>query len=250
VFKDYYSGHAPQYSSARPTYPTALFEYLMTHVKGRNLAWDCATGNGQAAVKLAPYFKSVIATDGSKTQLAEAKPCSNIEYRVATAGDSSLESGSVDLITVATAVHWFDFDEFYQEAKRVIKHNGIIAVWGYGLFYTDNLDFNQLINTFYTDIFGEFWPPELKHVDSGYKTIPFPFVEITPTPQFDIVKHWNIKQIIAFLQTWSAIKQYQARFNENPVEQWLLPRLSTCMIDVEKSLTVTWPLALKVGYIA
>ena len=248
MFKDHFSGHAHQYSNARPTYPDNLFEYLNTLVKSHDLAWDCATGNGQAAVKLAPYFKTVIATDGSKTQLDEATPCANVQYRVAMAENSGLDSHSVDLITVAQAVHWFDFNKFYQEAKRVLKPNGIIAVWCYVLFYTDNVAFNFLINSFYTDIVSPYWPPERKYLDEAYTTIPFPFTEITSIPKFSIVNHWSCKQIINYLQTWSGVKAYEAHFKENPVEKWLLPRLADCISDMEKPLTVTMPLAMKVGY--
>ncbi|MCD6046032.1 MAG: ubiE/COQ5 methyltransferase family protein [Gammaproteobacteria bacterium] len=247
MFKDYFSGHAHQYSSARPTYPDNLFEYLITLVKGRDLAWDCATGNGQAAVKLAPYFKTVVATDASNAQLAEATPCSNVHYRIAVAEASSLESHSVDLITVAQAVHWFDFDKFYSEAKRVLKPDGIIAVWCYVLFHTDNDAVNQLIHTFYNDIVGQYWPPERKYLDEAYKTLPFPFTEILPVPEFAIVNHWSGKQIINYLQTWSGVKTYEVHCKENPVEKWLLPRLADCITDMDEPLTVTMPLVVKIG---
>ena len=248
MFKDHFSGHANLYSSARPTYPDALFEYLVTQVKHRDLAWDCATGNGQAALKLAPYFKSVIATDGSQTQLAEAKPGPNIEYRVAMAEESGIDSGSVDLITVAQAVHWFDFDKFYAEARRVLKPDGIIAIWCYGLFHTDNTEVNALLHTFYEDIIGPFWPPERNYIDEHYATLPFPFKTISNIPSFSIVTHWNSQQIIDYLNTWSSVKAYEKQLNENPVESWFISRLSACINDKDASLTVTFPLRLKMGY--
>lgn len=248
MFKDHFSGHAQQYSLARPTYPDSLFEYLNTLVKGHDLVWDCATGNGQAALKLAPYFKTVIATDASETQLAAATPGANVQYRLATAENSGLDSHSVDLITVAQALHWFDFDKFYQEAKRVLKPNGLIAVWCYVLFHTDNAAFNALINHFYTDIVRPYWPSERHYLDDAYTTIPFPFTEITPVPEFSIVNHWTLQQIINYLQTWSGVKSYEAHYKENPVEKWLLPRLAECISDREKPLTVTMPLVVKIGY--
>lgn len=248
MFKDHFSGHANLYSSARPTYPDALFEYLVTQVKHRDLAWDCATGNGQAALKLAPYFKSVIATDGSQTQLAAAKSGPNIEYRVAMAEESGIDSGSVDLITVAQAVHWFDFDKFYAEARRVLKPDGIIAIWCYGLFHTDNTEVNALLHTFYEDIIGPFWPPERNYIDEHYATLPFPFKTISNIPSFSIVTHWNSQQIIDYLNTWSSVKAYEKQLNENPVESWFISRLSACINDKDVSLIVTFPLRLKMGY--
>lgn len=247
MFKDHFSGHAHQYSSARPTYPDTLFEYLVTQVKHRDLVWDCATGNGQAALKLAPYFKSVIATDGSSTQLAEAKPYSNIEYRVAMAENSGLSSGSVDLITVAQAVHWFDFDKFYTEVSRVLKSDGIIAIWCYGLFHTNNTALNTLLHTFYEDIVGPFWPPERNYIDEHYATLPFPFKTIQNVPAFSIVNHWNCQQMINYLNTWSSVKAYENQLNENPVDSWLTPRLSAAIKDMTTSLIITFPLTVKIG---
>ncbi len=248
MFKDHFSGHSKQYSNARPTYPDNLFDYLMTCVKGRNLAWDCATGNGQAALKLAPYFKKIMATDASKTQLDEANACANVEYKVATAENSGLDAQSVDLITVATAIHWFDFNAFYEEAKRVMKPNGLIAVWCYSLFQTDNAAFNALINVYYRDIVSLYWPTERRYIDAQYKTIPFPFAEITPVPEFAIVNQWSSNQIINYLQTWSGVKKYEEQRGKNPIEEWLLPRMVECINDFDEPLLVTMPLALRVGY--
>ena len=121
-------------------------------------------------------------------------------------------------------------------------------MWCYVLFHTDNVAFNTLLNTFYTDIVSQYWPPERKYLDEEYKTLPFPFTEITPVPEFSIINHWNGKQIVAYLQTWSGVKAYEAHYKENPVEKWLLPRLADCIADMEKPLIVTMPLVVKVGY--
>ncbi len=59
-FKDHFSGHAANYAKFRPNYPRQLFEYLVSIAPGRGRAWDCATGNGQAAVGLSAFFECVI----------------------------------------------------------------------------------------------------------------------------------------------------------------------------------------------
>src|ERR1044071_1842117 len=97
----------------RPRYPQKLFEYLASVAPGRQLAWDCATGNGQAAVGLASVFDRVIATDASEKQIANAQQRERVEYRLAPAENSGLESATVDLVTVAQALHWFDMEQFY-----------------------------------------------------------------------------------------------------------------------------------------
>ncbi|HEY9422785.1 MAG TPA: class I SAM-dependent methyltransferase [Thermoanaerobaculia bacterium] len=158
-FKDHFSGHASSYASFRPRYTPEIFEFVSFLPKRRSLAWDCATGNGQAAVDLAERFERVVATDASEEQIALATPHPKVEYRLALAEDSGLESGSVDLLTVATAVHWFDFDRFYAEAERVLAPGGAIAVWAYDLArISPALD--RIIDRLARGIVGSYWPPE------------------------------------------------------------------------------------------
>ena len=171
----------------------------------------------------------------------------NIHYRVAAAEQSGLDDNSVDLITVAQAMHWFSFDAFFQEAKRVMKADGIIAAWCYSLFYTNNDAFNELINTFYTAIVGKFWPPERKYLDEEYQTIPFDFIEVTPAPSFNIVNDWSLQQIIAYIYTWSSVQQYQKTLHEDPIANWLLPRLDQCIKDENELLHVVMPVFMRVG---
>ncbi|HTQ81570.1 MAG TPA: class I SAM-dependent methyltransferase, partial [Thermoanaerobaculia bacterium] len=181
TFKDHFSGHAASYAAHRPGYPPELFAYVTSLTAGKDLAWDCATGNGQAAVALAETFDQVIATDASPQQLAHAPAHPRIEYRVATAEDSGLAPASIDLLTVAQAVHWFDFDRFYAEARRVLRPGGAIALWTYNLLRHPAL--NELIDHLSQKIVGAYWPPERRWVDEDYRNLPFPFPEL-PSPAF------------------------------------------------------------------
>ena len=126
-FKDHFSKQAADYATFRPRYPQKLFEYLGSIAPSRRLAWDCGTGNGQAAVGLASTFHRVIATDASEKQIANAQQHERIDYRVASAEDSGIQSEMIDLIMVAQALHWFDLDRFYDEARRVLKRDGVLA---------------------------------------------------------------------------------------------------------------------------
>jgi ubiquinone/menaquinone biosynthesis C-methylase UbiE len=111
--------------SFRPRYPREMFEYLGTVAPSLERVWDCGSGSGQAAVQLAEVFNRVIATDTSEKQIRNAQPHERVEYRVAPAEQSGLESSSVDLIMVAQALHWFDLDRFYAEARRVLRPDGV-----------------------------------------------------------------------------------------------------------------------------
>ncbi|MDX1378106.1 MAG: class I SAM-dependent methyltransferase, partial [Anaerolineales bacterium] len=132
-FEDHFSTQSRQYAQFRPQYPNAIYAYFASIVPGYALAWDCGTGNGQAAVGLAQYFEQVYATDASADQIAHAYPHPKVEYRVESAEQVALETASVNLVTVAQAVHWFDFDKFYAEVNRVLEPGGILAVWTYHL---------------------------------------------------------------------------------------------------------------------
>lgn len=214
--KDNFSTQSDLYLKFRPTYPQDLFEFLNTVVRSHGTALDCATGNGQLAIGLSPYFNQVIATDISETQLKEARPADNIIYKLEEAEHTSFSENSFDLITVAQAIHWFDFTAFYAEVQRIIKTGGILAVVGYGLIHV-NAVVDKVIAKLYSEILGPYWDKERKYIDQHYKTIPFPFEELL-APDFINEYEWTFEQLIGYLQTWSAVKHYTGQHQENPVD--------------------------------
>lgn len=242
-YTDHFGTLTQNYLDFRPTYPRELFQYLTELVSEKNLAWDCGTGNGQAAFMLANTFTQVIATDINQTQLNVAMKKENIRYICCPADKTPLENNSVDLITVAQAIHWFDFEEFYLEVKRVLKPNGVIAIWCYSLgSITRELD--TIIHRFYQDILEDCWPKERRYIDEEYKTIPFPFHEI-PSPTFIIEKLMMFSQLMGYLSTWSALKEYQKRYHKNPLEE-MRGELQHAWGDAHEHV-MRWPLHLRVG---
>lgn len=175
--KDNFSTQSADYAIYRPTYPQALYDYLFDMVKNKETAWDCATGNGQVARVLAQHFDAVYATDISENQLKNALKLPNITYKVEPAEQISVENNSFDLITVAQAIHWFNFEAFYGEVKRTLKPDGLFAVIGYGLMVIDK-KVDAAVHKLYEDILGKYWDSERRYIEEGYKTIPFPFEEI------------------------------------------------------------------------
>jgi SAM-dependent methyltransferase len=113
MFKDHFSSQSKGYAEFRPAYPEGMFAYLAGLTPARQLAWDCATGTGQAAGSLAEHFERVIATDASERQIANAPPHDRIDYRVEPAEGTDIGSGTLDLIVVAQALHWLDLGAFY-----------------------------------------------------------------------------------------------------------------------------------------
>ncbi len=250
-FKDLFSNNSKEYASSRPKYPRSLFEFLMGLVQHRNLAWDCATGNGQAAVLLSEYFEQVIATDASKEQIENAEPRNNIRYEVFPAESTTLADNSVDLITIAQALHWFDLDRFYKEAKRVLRKgdkgcDGLIAAWAYGL-HSVSPQIDNIMHSLYEDILGEYWPKERKIVENKYRDIPFPFEEIDP-PNFQIELDWSLSELIGYLYTWSSVQKFIQRNNSDPVKQ-VYDDLALAWGE-ENTLhkrKVVWPIYMRLG---
>jgi ubiquinone/menaquinone biosynthesis C-methylase UbiE len=246
-FHDHFSTVAGRYADFRPHYPAALFDYLSTLAPRSSLVWDCAAGNGQATVDLAGRFDRVVATDASREQIASAQPHPKAEYRVAPAEQSELPDHSVDLITVAQALHWFDFDRFYHECRRVLKPDGVLATWAYGVTEVEGEEPNRINHDFYANTVGPYWPPERKWVEEGYRTIPFPFKAMTPPPPaFRMETHWTLDQLVGYFSTWSATSRYTKANGSSPIPE-LAERLGRAWGDAKATRRIVWPLSLRVG---
>jgi len=243
-FKDYFSRQSAVYRQARPGYPDELFSWLYSLVPSAEAVWDCATGNGQAAVSLAKYFPRVIATDASEEQISNAVPHERISYRVALAEESGLPDSSVDLITIATALHWFDFDAFYREVNRVLKPGGVLAAWTYKDTSVDP-GVNAVVERLSDEVLKGYWPKEIRYVANRYNDLPFPFPTIDP-PAFRCSMHWTLDQLVAYFMSWSSTQNYIAANNSNPLDI-VLPDLKKAWGNPDDIREVTWELVLKAG---
>ncbi|MCB1827287.1 MAG: class I SAM-dependent methyltransferase, partial [Coxiellaceae bacterium] len=207
-FKDYFSKQSADYKRYRPQYPRELFEYIATQCTERHVALDCATGNGQAAIALAEFFDRVIGIDGSSAQLSHAHQHERVEYRQASAENTGLADHSVDCVTVAQAFHWFDFDAFFEEVKRVVVPGGIVALWCYPIIHAMDKQVDHQLQSFYHDTIGPYWPPERRFIDERYQTFHLPFDEIE-SPLFSQEKHWSVEDLSGYLSTWSSVQKYK-----------------------------------------
>lgn len=246
TFKDYFSDNSADYARARPTYPAELFDWLAQQAPSRRCAWDCATGSGQAALELAGRFDRVIATDASAEQLRNAFPHPKVSYHQASAEHSELPAGSVSLVTVAQAVHWFDRAAFWAEARRVLEPGGVIAVWAYALC-SISPEIDARVSEFYMGEIGPFWPPERKVIDQGYVPLDFPFRPLEPPP-LHMGAEWPLPRFLDYLRTWSAVRRYVAAKGSDPVPP-LGESLAVHWGDPSRPRAITWPLILRVGKI-
>ncbi|MEM8601519.1 MAG: class I SAM-dependent methyltransferase [Bacteroidota bacterium] len=248
-FNDHFSATAGAYARHRPTYPPVLVAMLAGRCAGTARVWDCATGNGQAAVALAEHFDAVVATDASAEQIAQAQAHERVTYRVAPAEASRLEDDSVDLVTVAQALHWFDRPAFFAEARRVLRPGGLLAVWTYGpTRVTPALD--AIVGTFYGETVGPYWPPERHLPEEGYASIVFPFDDPAVgkrlrLPTFAMTADWHRADFVGYLGTWSAVKRYREATGSDPIPA--IDRALAARWPSDETRLVRWPLAVHAG---
>lgn len=243
-FPDHFSGHARQYAQFRPGYPPELFESINALTPQHEAAWDCGTGSGQAAARLASYYKRVIATDPSAQQIGNALRVPRVEFLVARAEQSCLATASIDVITVAQALHWFDHEAFYREVRRVAKQGALLVAWGYGLTQIDP-PADNIVARFYDQIVGPYWPPERRYIEEGYQTLPFPFDEIA-MPGFAMRANWSLNALCDYLATWSATRRYQQQRGDDPIPA-LREELARHWGKPEQVRSVRWPLFVRAG---
>jgi len=241
---DHFSRAAVSYAAYRPTYPEGLFGYLAGLVHRPRVAWDCAAGSGQATIPLAGRFERVVATDISISMLDQAPPHPRIDYRAVPAEASGLPAASVDLVTVAQALHWLDAERFYEEAARVLIPGGVLAVWSYGSPHLDSDTLQRELSQFHGDVLGLYWPEGRQHVEAGYRTLRFPFPELDP-PAFAMEAHWTLAQLLGYVGTWSATQRFRDAVGRDPVPD--LERKLALQWDPGSTRRVRWPLTVRVG---
>jgi SAM-dependent methyltransferase len=245
AFDDHFAAVAAAYARFRPQYPPELLDALATHCARRDLAWDCACGSGQATLALAERFDAVIASDASADQVAAAPPHPRITYRVAPAEASGLDAATVDLITVAQSLHWFDVERFYAEVRRVARRPCLLAVWTYATLHVEDPRVDACVQEVYSELLGPYWPPERRHVEAGYRTLPFPFAELE-LPPFAMRARWVLGQLIGMIASWSAVAGFRKARGADPLPG-IARSLEAVWGDASRELEITWPLTVRAG---
>ena len=250
--RDSFGIDSPAYAAERPHYPPALFGWIASACTEHRLAWDCATGNGQAAIGLAPYFRRVEATDLSAEQVAQGFQAPNVNYSARPAEESGFAESSFDLVAVAQALHWFDLDRFWPEVRRVAKPDAFFCAWGYSWFARDPelADLHRLYIDPLIELLDPYWAANNRILWDGYRSeeIAFPFKRLDPPP-FALAVRWNIDRLIAFVRTWSGTK---AAVRDPSVAQGLaeLEARARAEFVSRGTLPLSMPLAIVAGRIA
>jgi len=241
-FKDHFSTQSAGYARYRPTYPRALFQFLASLSSGHGRALDCATGSGQAAIALTEFYSEVVASDASQAQIDAAIKHPKVCYTVASAERSGLGEASVDLLTVGQAFHWFDKVAFMREASRVLRPDGVLAIWCYELCSVND-ECDAIVDRLYTDIVGEFWPAERVTIEEGYRSVVMPGTAVD-VPAIEMTMSWSAADMLGYLRTWSACNRYEKQHGSDPVAE-IEEDLAAAWGDPMRP--VVWPLAIKVS---
>ncbi len=241
TFKDLFSARPDQYARYRPTYPAAVFEWLAAQAPSTLLAVDVGTGNGQAALALAEHFDRVLGLDPSEAQLANARAHPRVEYRRSPAEQLAVDDARADAIFVAQALHWFSHDAFFREVRRVLLPGGVLAVSCYELSeITPEID--AVVMELYRGYLDAYWEPERKLVETGYRTIEFPFPDLS-VPSFDMRAMWTIDDLIGYLGTWSPLKRFRNERGFDPLEA-IVPKLRAVWGNAAER-EVIWPFTVR-----
>jgi SAM-dependent methyltransferase len=242
--KDLFSTQAATYAQFRPEYPQRLYDFILEHTAGRGRAWDCGTGNGQAAKVLCQHFDQVMATDISQKQLDAAHQAPNIHYSLQPAETTHFEEASFDLVTVAQALHWFKFEDFFRELRRVAKPGATFAAWGYETLHFDHDEIDRLMQNFYRHTTEPYWEPERQHIEDRYAKVPFPF-ERLDCPNFSISLKWHRHEFEGYLNSWSAVQKCIRTEGHNPVPSLMLD-ISPYWGEFERQIC-TFPVFMVLG---
>jgi SAM-dependent methyltransferase len=243
TFKDHFSTDSAGYATFRAHYPRALIAYAASLAPAHTCVWDCATGNGQAAVPLAEEFESVFASDASEEQIKHATPHPRVTYRVGLSDASGLDDRSVDLVTVAQALHWLPHDRFFAEVRRVLVPGGVLAVWCYMKPTLGGGPLEAIFDRYYSETCKPYWAPERLLVDSGYATVEMPFNDLD-TPSFAIEAPLSLDDFAGYVRTWSATRNLAKAIGRDPVLE-LREELSTSWGP--SSRVVRWPIRVRAG---
>jgi SAM-dependent methyltransferase len=244
-FADHFSQLSARYAEYRPRYPEGLFDAIAAASPRRRRLWDCATGSGQAAAPLAGRFDTVVASDASRQQLHSATAHPRIRYLAARAESAPLRERWADVVTVAQALHWLDLPEFYAEVRRVLAPRGLFVAWTYGVQRMGDGAVEAVLEDFYDRVVGPYWAPERRLVETGYRTLDFPFDEV-PLASPPMTGHWALGQLLGYVSTWSAVAKCRNVTGVDPMPE-LQARLEPLWGEPERPRHIEWPITVRAG---
>lgn len=184
------------------------------------------------------------ATDRSREQIERAPRHPRIRYRLADAAVSGLPDHGAGLAVAAQAVHWFGLGAYYAEVTRVVAPGGAIALVSYGFLRTEP-PIDGRLRAFHRDVIAPYWPPQRRHVESGYRRLPFPFRPVR-VPEVRMRTEWSLEELLGYIGTWSAVRAFERATGRDALAL-LREELAPVWGPADRSRPVRWPLAVVAG---
>ncbi len=231
-------------ASNHPRYPEELFSYLAGLSTTTHRAYVYEIGNNQAATYLASRFDEVISADMNQVKKPNAPSKNNLSYICSTAAKIPLVEKTVDLLTVSQAWHWIEAKQLEQEAYRVLRPGGLLAVWGFNLPRIDE-PISKLIHHYYNHELKDHWPDERKNHEQAYADFPTRLA-LLPTPAFAMHQPLTTSQLLNYILRWSATQELIAA-GKKAVYDKLYQEVFKLLGSADKLLNISWPLTLKVA---
>lgn len=220
--------HAKLYLKFRPTYPTGVLDKILSFLSEKvsppfEVAMDIGCGSGQGTRYLAPHFSEVVGVDVSDGQLQEAQKTTkeeNIVYRQGSAEEIPATDDSVDLVTSAQSLHWFNIERFFSECNRVLKPKGCVAAYSGGvpLPCTPNKEIQGLMQEQFKQIYfgllGPYWDKRRALISNLYRDVHLPFKEYKRDTSL-IRKHIvRVDDMLGYIMSLSSYQVYVRKFPE------------------------------------
>jgi len=128
TYRNPFAAAADRYTEGRPYHHARTLRRALAGEKPR-VALDVACGTGLSTRGLAELGIAAVGVDVVPAMVARARADTALPYAVAAAEALPLAAGTVDLITVASGVHWFDQRRFAAEAARVLRPGGALLLY-------------------------------------------------------------------------------------------------------------------------
>jgi SAM-dependent methyltransferase len=225
--------HGNVYARYRPRYPVELASALAELTKTSGVAWDVGTGNGQMAALLSKHFEKIVATDVNANQIEHAdRSIANVTYRVmhSEASDQELHEaglhpGTVDLVCVAQALHWFNFEAWHNVVKKVLKPDGGVYVAITYVLPEISKEFDEVLHHYSENVIAEHWNEHRIWTLDGYAKVPFGELaqfelkptEVLPPEAMQMVLHWNLHDLIGYTDSWSGVQAFIKKTGKHPL---------------------------------
>lgn len=180
------------YAKVRPTYPEQVYQEMVKMNDGHLFASavDIGCGSGQSTEGLVTIARQVIGVEPGAHLLDEARShYPNIKFYQGSGEQTNLESQIADLVTIATAFYWMDRVKALEEINRLLKPQGILAIYRYLFPVVEQAAAQKVINEHLAKYWNQYREDRLVRQDDSAQLI-------ENSGYFSVVEVSKIDQII------------------------------------------------------